>query len=177
MVFRHCLSRHLSTFGRNGGSSRVSTPFVNAGKNGSAHLMLLLVWFCHSVVSDSFETRWTVAHRAPLSMGFPRQERWSGLPFPSPGDLFDPGIKPVSPVLTGGILYCWVTREAKNISYPILRKTPITVEPEASPFYGVNFRGLLKTSLYSYQQDGVPGSSVLIYPKETLMGLPWWLRG
>ena len=47
-------------------------------------------------------TPWTVAHQAPLSMGFPRQEYWSGLPFPSPGDLPEPGIKPVSPALTGG---------------------------------------------------------------------------
>ena len=38
----------------------------------------------------------------PLSMGFPRQEYWSGLPFPSPGDLPDPGIDPVSPALAGG---------------------------------------------------------------------------
>ena len=42
---------------------------------------------------------WTVASQAPLSMGFPRQEYWSGLPFPSPGDLLDPGIKPRSPAL------------------------------------------------------------------------------
>ena len=41
-----------------------------------------------------FVTSWTVAHRAPLSMGFSRQEYWSGLLFPTPGDLPDPGIKP-----------------------------------------------------------------------------------
>ena len=41
-------------------------------------------------------TPWTVAHQAPLSMGFSRQEYWSGLPFPSPGDLPDPGIEPGS---------------------------------------------------------------------------------
>ena len=40
---------------------------------------------------------WTVARPAPLSMGFPRQEYWSGLPFPSPGDLPNPGIEPMSP--------------------------------------------------------------------------------
>ena len=40
--------------------------------------------------------QWTVAHQAPLSMEFPRQEYWSGLPFPSPGDLPDPGIEPTS---------------------------------------------------------------------------------
>ena len=44
-------------------------------------------------------TPWTVAHHASLSMGFSRQEYWSGLPFPSPGDLPDPGIKPKSPIL------------------------------------------------------------------------------
>ena len=50
-------------------------------------------------------TQWTLAHQASLSLGFPRQEYWSGLPFPSPGDLPNPGIKPgspVSPALVGG---------------------------------------------------------------------------
>ena len=49
-----------------------------------------------------FATPWTVAHRASLSVGFPRQEHWSGLPSPSPGDLLDPGMEPsslVSPAL------------------------------------------------------------------------------
>ena len=47
-----------------------------------------------------FVTPWTVVHQAPLSMGFPRQEYWSGLPFPSPGDLPGPGIEPIFPTLT-----------------------------------------------------------------------------
>ena len=46
-------------------------------------------------------TPWTVAHQAPLSMGFPRQEYWNGLPFPSLGDLSSPGIKPMSPAVAG----------------------------------------------------------------------------
>ena len=46
-----------------------------------------------------FVTPWTVAYHAPPSMGFSRQEYWSGLPFPSPGDLPDPGIEPGSPAL------------------------------------------------------------------------------
>ena len=46
-----------------------------------------------------FATPWTVAYQALLSMGFSRQESWSGLPFPSPGDLPDPGIEPRSPTL------------------------------------------------------------------------------
>ena len=44
-----------------------------------------------------FTTPWTIAHQAPLSMGFSRQEHWNELACPSPGDLPDPGIKPVSP--------------------------------------------------------------------------------
>ena len=51
-----------------------------------------------------FVTPWTVAHQAPLSMGFSRQEYWSGLPFPSPGDLPNPGIKPGSPALQADAL-------------------------------------------------------------------------
>ena len=46
-------------------------------------------------------TPWTVACQTPLSMGFFRQEKWSGLPFPPPGDLPDSGIKPASSVLAG----------------------------------------------------------------------------
>ena len=42
---------------------------------------------------------WTVARQAPLSMGFPRQQYWSGLPFLPPGSLLDPGIEPVTPAL------------------------------------------------------------------------------
>ena len=59
----------------------------------------------HSVVSDSLQPLWTVAHQAPMSVEFFRQEYWSGLLFPTPGDLLDPGIKPaslVSPALAGG---------------------------------------------------------------------------
>ena len=56
-------------------------------------------------MSDSFETPWTVALQAPLAMGFPRQEYWSGLPFPIPSVLPDPGIEPISPALAGGFLH------------------------------------------------------------------------
>ena len=55
------------------------------------------------VMSDS-ATPWTVAHQAPLSMGFPSQEYWSGLSFPPPGDPPDPGIKPC---IGRRILYHW----------------------------------------------------------------------
>ena len=57
-----------------------------------------MMFSCFSCV-QLFETLWTVAHQAPLSTGFPRQEHWSGLPFTSPGDLPNPGIEPESPAL------------------------------------------------------------------------------
>ena len=53
-------------------------------------------------MSDSFATPWTVAHQTTLSMGLPRQEYWSGLPFPPAGDLPDPGIKPEFLAMAGG---------------------------------------------------------------------------
>ena len=53
-------------------------------------------------MSNSFVTPGTIAHHALLSMGFPRQEYWSGLPFLSPGELLDPGIEPPFPALAGG---------------------------------------------------------------------------
>ena len=53
-------------------------------------------------MSESSATPWTVALQTPLSKGFSRQEYWRGLPFPSPGDLPDPGVEPVSPALAGG---------------------------------------------------------------------------
>ena len=51
-----------------------------------------------------FATPWTVAYKASPSMGFSRQEYWSALPFPSPGDLPEPGIKPMSPTLQANAL-------------------------------------------------------------------------
>ena len=68
-------------------------------------------------------TLWTVARQAPLFMGFSRQEYWSGLLCPSPGDLPDPGIKPeslTSPALAGGFFATSATWEAHLFSYPSL---------------------------------------------------------
>ena len=60
------------------------------------HNCCLVVQSCLTLLS------WTVAHQAPLSVEFSRQEYWSGLPFSSPEDLPDPGIKPTFPALAGG---------------------------------------------------------------------------
>ena len=71
-----------------------------------------------SHIMSLFATLWTVACQAPLSMGFPRQEYWSGLPFPSPGDLLNPGIEPMSPespALAGGFFTTESPRKPKDI--------------------------------------------------------------
>ena len=65
---------------------------------------------------DSFATPLTVACQAPLSLGIPRQEYWSELPFPSPGDLPDPGIKPPSPVLAGRF---FTTEPQEKLTYEL----------------------------------------------------------
>ena len=69
----------------------------------------LFIYFTYGKVTSLsrvrlFATPWTAAYQAPLSMGFSRQEYWSGLPFPSPGYLPDPGIEPGSPALQTDVL-------------------------------------------------------------------------
>ena len=71
----------------------------------SVSQIIFSIWLLHSDCGSvtklclTLANPWTVARQAPLSMGFLRQEYWSGLPFPSPGDLPDPGIEPGSPEL------------------------------------------------------------------------------
>ena len=75
-----------------------STLTSSTGRLTLAIHIYIYIYASCSVVSKC-ATPWTVAHQASLSIGFPRQEYWSGLPFPSPGDLPDPGIEPRSPTL------------------------------------------------------------------------------
>ena len=63
-----------------------------------------VVYVCACVISRLFPTPWSVAHQAPLSAGFSRQDYWSGLLFFSPGDLPDSGVKSMVPTLVGGFL-------------------------------------------------------------------------
>ena len=69
-----------------------------------------------------FVTPWTVAYQAPLSMGFSRQEYWSGLPFPSPGDLDDPGIEPRSPTLLADALPSEPPGKSGNREYVTIKR-------------------------------------------------------
>ena len=65
-------------------------------------------------VSHSVLTPWAVAHEAPLSMGFSRQEYWSEFPFPSLGDLAHPGIEPRSPGLSANSLLSELQRKSED---------------------------------------------------------------
>ena len=71
-------------------------------------------------MSNSFVTPWALAHQTPLSTGFPGQEYWSGLPFPSPGDLPDPGIKLASPAMAGGFFTVEPPRKCDRGPIPTL---------------------------------------------------------
>ena len=95
------------------------------------------------VVSNSFAILWTVACQGPLSMGFSKQEFWSGLPFPSAGDLLDPEIKPRSPVLQADALtseppsvqFSSVTQSCLILCDPMNRSMPgLPVHHQLSEF-------------------------------------------
>ena len=75
-------------------------------KNSNKIIISIIVCLSVKLLShvQLFATPWTVACQAPLSMGFSEQEYWSGLPFPSPGDLPNPGIEPRSPALQADAL-------------------------------------------------------------------------
>ena len=85
----------------------------------------LCVFVCVCVLSHVwlFVTSWNVACQAPLSMGFSRQECWSALPFPSPGDRPNPRIEPASLASPAWILYQYTTWEAQGHGYVTKRKT------------------------------------------------------
>ena len=94
--------RELSLNSLYGVTRFVTEPLQFLYEEGNFALFGLLI-FSPQVPSDS-ATPWNVAHQAPLSMGFSRQEQWSGLPCTPPGDLPVPGMEPTSPVLAGRFL-------------------------------------------------------------------------
>ena len=104
-----------------------------ASKTRPSEKRFITVTFCFSryVISDSVNLR-TVSLQAPLSMGFLRQEYWSGLPFPSPGDLPDPGIEPRSPPLQADFLW---------------------TEPQGTPFHRLEAKKRGKTYLLNFNHQ------------------------
>ena len=99
---------------------------------------------------DSFVTQWSVDYQAPLSGKFPKQEYWSGLPFPSPGYLSNPGIEPespVSPAFGRWILY-WLSHQEspKNKVYQLVNiymKVKVSVMSDSLRLHGLRFTRLL----------------------------------
>ena len=80
----------------------------------------------HSVIADSFATLWTVACQGSVG-AFPRQGYWSGLSFPSPGDLLDPGVKPMSPALQADSFPLKISASSPITSWQIDGETMETV--------------------------------------------------
>ena len=91
-----------------------------------------------------FSTLWTVAHQVPLSMGFPRQEYWSGLPFSSPGDLTNPGVEPI-PAMS-----------------PVLQAYSLPIEPSGKPVSCTKWREVAQScpTLCNPTDCSPPGFSV-----------------
>ena len=117
-------NEHLQKPGGTGGC-RASLEF----RKDMCHLqqiLVLLVWSLSHV--QLFATPWTVASQAPLSMGFSRQEYWSGLLCPPPGDLPNPGIKLASPALASGFFFFLTTEPPGKPPGPW---------PTSNPFYRV----------------------------------------
>ena len=75
-------------------------------------------------------TPWTVPHQAPLSLGFSRQEYWSRLTFPPPGDLLDPGIEPMSPALAGEFFTTEPLEKPYSHILPVTRITHMVLSVE-----------------------------------------------
>ena len=91
-----------------------------------------------------FETPWTVAHQAPLSMGFSRQEYWSGLPCPFPVDLPNPGIKIVSPALQADSLLLEPPGKPSTVPTGTWHLPPISTEIKARVTAAADLRHFLK---------------------------------
>ena len=90
-------------------------------------------------MSPTLVIPWTVAHQAPLSMGFSRQEYWSWLPLPSPGDILDPGIEPRSPTLQAGSLPTELQGKPPKLEEGMKIKEAVT-------YWGNYYKGYPKSS-------------------------------
>ena len=98
-------------------SNKGVSPTINYAGYPQIQASVLAAQSCLTLV-----TPWIAAHQAPLSMGFPRQEYWSGLLFPSPGDPSDPGIKPGLPALLAGSLPSEPPGKPKQANHALKRR-------------------------------------------------------
>ena len=115
-------------------------------------------------MSNSFVTPCIVAQQAPLSMGFPRQEYWSALQFPSPGGLFNTGIEPVSPTLAGRFF----TAEPPGKPYCFQKTTDVSLGPDRDRIeieYGTSNDHAFRTAIRIWDCSGLPYPRITIYCK------------
>ena len=114
-------------------------------------------WCCFvTKLCPTLATLWTVAHQTPLSTGFPRQEYWSGLPFPSSGDLPDPGTKAACPTLAGRLFtaepaeksYIYIWSEVKWSEVP--QSCPTLCDPMDCSLPGSSIHGILQARVLEW---------------------------
>ena len=110
-----------------------------------------------------FESPWIVAYQAPLSMGFPRQKYWSRLPFPSPGDLPDLGIEPVSSAWQAYSLPMSHLRNPSNSINVVLKKTC------APKGYILSSTKIIKTSAHFQNHSKSLSRNILSKMKQTMV--------
>ena len=112
-------------------------------------LLLLLLLFSHYVMSDSLWPYGPLAHQAPLSMGFSRQEYWSRLPFPSPGDLPNPGIKPTFLALAGRFFTTEFSGKVKGEG-EVAHSCPTLCDPMDCSLPGFSIHGILQARILEW---------------------------
>ena len=119
-------------------------------------MYIVLLLYSSLVMSDSFAAPWTVAHQAPPSMGFSRQEYWSVLPLPSPGDLVHPGIERKSPALQEppGKLLTLCAAAAKSLQSCPTLCDPINGRQPGSPVPGILQARTLEWVAISFSNAG-----------------------
>ena len=128
-----------------------------------------------------FVTPLTVAHQVPLSLKFSRQEYWSRVSFPSPGDLSNPGIELLSPALAGRLFMVWATREALSPSV-LLSKVPSWAEISISSsklacdirhFDGKNPPAMQETQIWSLHQEDPLEKVMTFHSSIIAWRIPW----
>ena len=141
--------------------SATHAPLANTSPFNVSNLNALIVKVKSLSRVQHFAIPWTVAYQAPPSMGFSRQEYWSGLPFPSPGDLPDPVMEPRSPTLQADALLS----EPPGKTHTVVRNC-----------YMLTKHIFVKNNVFP---NSIVRRVAFLYPLGNLfnMGLPSWLRG
>ena len=117
--------------------------------------------FSCSDVSSSFVTPWTVARQAPQSMGFPRPEYWSRLPFAPPGDLPNPRIQPTSPALAGG--FFTTESPGKPLKKYIYLKILFSPHIPQCSYFTAKEMGVQKTCGQNHGVSSLPNSGQVLF--------------